>query len=154
MTRLSLAAMVLLTTTSSAYAHRLYVEASVRPGPPAVLRIEAWFEGDMPAESARITLTDATGATTEAGTADDTGTLTIPLPAAGAWTVAAESIGHRGEFIITVASTTEVVEEPAKVRPTGPEAGRIGAGLGMIATAFAGLRWRMRRQSLTAATRP
>ena len=147
MTRLLLIALVWMSSDSSAFAHRLYVEAAVRPGPPPMLRIEAWFEEDVPAESAKITLTDASGVVTEVGAADDTGTLTIPLPAAGVWTVAAESIGHRGEFTLNIASAAEAVEEPAKVRSTGPEAWRIAIGLGMIAAAFAGLRWRMRRHA-------
>jgi len=127
----------------TAFAHRLYVGAVSRPGPPPTLRIEAWFEGDIPAESAKIVLTDSQGTSATAGIADDTGILTIALPAPGVWVVAAESVGHRGECTIAVGG-----DEPPnpESRATGPEWWRVVAGPAIVLVLFVGLRMRLRRR--------
>lgn len=68
----------------------------------ASFRVEAWFEGDIPAEKARITVTNAAGEILHSGTTDERGVWLFPKPGPGAYRIVVESTGHRDSAILQV----------------------------------------------------
>ncbi len=95
----SLAAGLLL-APASASAHSMLVEAKT-DGP--TVRVTARYEGDDPADGARVTLTDAAGAVVAEGTIDGAGLCVLPRPKAGAYTlVVDDGAGHRVELALPI----------------------------------------------------
>ena len=69
----------------------------------ATVRVVAGYEGDEPAEAAKVTLTDAAGAVVAEGTTDAKGLCVLPRPKAGAYQLAVDDgAGHRAELTLPV----------------------------------------------------
>jgi len=105
--RLPLLAIALfLTGTSSAFAHRLHVDPKIVGDQ---LRVEAYYDDDTPAQEAKITVRSG-DVTVAEGRTDDKGVWTCPRPAAGKYTVRAESVGHAATESLDIG---EAAEPPA-----------------------------------------
>ena len=91
----------LLLAPSIAGAHDM--NATVKVGADSV-RVEVFFEEDIPAEFAKVSVTDATGTEVAAGTADERGVWTFPTPIPGQYTLSATCIGHAAPVSFTVAA--------------------------------------------------
>lgn len=125
-----------------ARAHAMSATVEVRP---EAVRVVVYFEDDLPAELATVSVTDAAGAEVASGTADERGVWSCsPLPP-GEYKLTAKSAGH----VATVAFT---VAPPAAGAPPAefatPRANRavgltVGAGGLLILSA---LYWLFRRR--------
>jgi nickel transport protein len=98
--------------TSAASAHDLRAKVTVADA----VRVEAYFDGDMPAEFADVSVTDAAGAEVLVGKTDERGVWTFPLPKPGEYTLRVKSIdGHAARVVFRVeeaAETSPVVYAP------------------------------------------
>jgi len=104
--RLHFVVILLWAAASPAFAHRLHVDPKIVGDQ---LRVEAYYDDDTPAQEAKITV--RAGDTTVAeGRTDDRGVWSCPKPAAGKYTVRAESVGH-------AASETLDINEVAAAEP-------------------------------------
>lgn len=103
--RLLLSAGVLggwLLAPAAAGAHDLRSSADIDP---ATVTISGWYDDDdTPAGKAKVTVTDAAGATVAAGVLDDRGVWSFPRPAPGHYTVVVESAGHRDRLEFEIAA--------------------------------------------------
>ncbi|MBY0456565.1 MAG: carboxypeptidase-like regulatory domain-containing protein [Gemmataceae bacterium] len=106
--------------------------AEVRPD---LVRVDVYFDGDLPAERATARVTDAGGAEVAAGVTDDRGVWTFPTPAPGKYTLTAELAGHKTTVRFEVAAPA-----PAGAGDEGPAVfgGRRDKTLGLV-TGVAGL---------------
>jgi nickel transport protein len=98
-----LAAVLLLSATSPAFAHRLHVEPKVVGDQ---LRVEAYYEDDTPAQDAKVTVRSG-DATVAEGRTNEKGVWTCAKPAAGTYTVRAESVGHAATETIVIAKAED-----------------------------------------------
>ncbi len=132
----------LLLGPSAASAHALLIEARTEPG---AVRVAAKYEGDIPADGARVTLTDAAGAPAAEGTTDGQGVCVLPRPGAGSYTVVVDDgAGHRAELVLAVPrGATEVTEARTATRNRWLMA---ALGLSAIAGGTA-LAWWLRRRA-------
>jgi hypothetical protein len=90
----------LLLAPAVARAHKMEVEAKTDG---ATVRVVAGYEGDEPAEGAKVTLTDAAGAVMTEGTTDAKGLCVLPRPRAGTYRlVVDDGAGHRAELALPV----------------------------------------------------
>ncbi|HVK16000.1 MAG TPA: SpaA isopeptide-forming pilin-related protein [Fimbriiglobus sp.] len=90
----------LLFAPTVARAHKLEIEAKTDG---AAVRVVAGYEGDEPAEGAKVTLTDAAGAVAAEGTTDAKGLCVLPRPKAGTYQLAVDDgAGHRAELTLPV----------------------------------------------------
>lgn len=96
----ALAVAGLLLAPTAARAHKMEVEARTDG---AAVRVIAGYEGDEPAEGAKVTLSDATGAVVSEGTTDAKGLCVLPRPKAGTYQIAVDDgTGHRAELTLPV----------------------------------------------------
>lgn len=79
-----------LFTAASASAHDLRAKVTVADA----VKVEAYFDDLIPAQSAEVTVVDAEGAAVLTGKTDDRGVWTFPLPKPGTYSLAVESAGH------------------------------------------------------------
>jgi hypothetical protein len=84
------AASGVLLAPGSAFAHGMNAKVTVADD----VRVEAYFDGDFPAEFAEVTVTDAGGKEVFVGKADERGVCTVPRPAPGEYTLTAKCAGH------------------------------------------------------------
>ncbi len=98
-------------TASVAFAHKLFADVKVGE----TIQLVAYFEEDVPAELAQVTVTDAAGQTVFTGQTDERGMLQFPKPAPGAYTLRVRCIGH-------TAKVTFEVPGPVGATPTAPAA--------------------------------
>src|SRR5437763_1558459 len=96
---------VVLLAPAVARAHDLKTVVTIGPD---VVKVEAGFDDDSPAEKARVTVTDTSGATVGGGVLDERGVWSFPRPAPGRYTVVVESAGHRDKVPIEVADAGPV----------------------------------------------
>ena len=98
-------------TPSPVFAHKLIIDAQIRPDAPALLRVEAHYEPDEPVDDAKITLRTPTGETYSEGRTDANGLCQIARPKAGSYTIIADDgLGHRVEKSIDIpASESELL---------------------------------------------
>lgn len=98
--RITLALAGLLLAPAVAQAHKMEVEARTDG---AAVWVVAGYEGDEPAEGAKVTLADAAGAAVAEGTTDATGLCVLPRPKAGTYQLAVDDgAGHRAELTLPV----------------------------------------------------
>ncbi len=71
------------------------------------IRVEAFFDDELPAESAEVQVTDAAGTVVATGKTDERGVWVFPRPAPGAYTLAVKSIGHGTTVAFTVDGAPE-----------------------------------------------
>lgn len=120
------------------------MNATVQVGAGSV-RVEVFFEEDLPAERAAVRVTDAAGAEVAAGTTDERGVWTFPAPPPGEYQLRATCIGHAAAvgFMVAAAPAAEPVAY------TGwrlNKAVGLGAGAGGLLGVSA-LVWRRRRRT-------
>ncbi len=134
-------ALAALLTPGTALAHAMSATVEVRPD---AVRVVVYFEDDLPAELATVTVTDATGAEVASGTADERGVCSLPLLPAGDYKLVAESAGHTATVAFTVAAApTAVPVEYAAPRADREFGLALGAG-GLLGVSA--LFWFRRRQ--------
>lgn len=90
---------VALFAPSVASAHDLRVGVKVDAG---AVRIEADYEGEIPAQAATVTLTDSAGTVVASGKTDDRGAWSCPRPSPGTYSLVVEQAGHRAKETVVV----------------------------------------------------
>ena len=124
-----------------AHAHGMIAEVKVNG---ASVRADVFFDDDVPAEFATISVTDASGAEVRAGTTDERGVWTFPAPPPGEYLLTAKCIGHTATVRFPVAGEPDapaaVYVEPRRNKAVGLTAG-VG-GLLALSAAF----WLIRRR--------
>ncbi|VTR90773.1 Uncharacterized protein OS=Thermovibrio ammonificans (strain DSM 15698 / JCM 12110 / HB-1) GN=Theam_1524 PE=4 SV=1: CarboxypepD_reg [Gemmata massiliana] len=93
-----------LFASSSARAHDMNATVKVEP---TSVRVEVFFEDDLPAELAKVIVTSSAGAEVVTGTTDDRGVWTFPTPVPGEYTLTAKCIGHTTTVQFSVAGSPE-----------------------------------------------
>ncbi len=88
---------------AQANAHDLRLVVKLPPDMPDVLLIEAGFSDDTPADEAKVTITDATGAVIAEARTDERGMCKLPRPGPGKYTAKIEAFGHRDQVEFDVA---------------------------------------------------
>jgi nickel transport protein len=129
---------LLLTGTSSAFAHRLHVDPKIVGDQ---LRVEAYYDDDTPAQDARITVR-AGDVTVAEGRTDDKGVWTCPKPTGGKYTVRAESVGHAATETLDIGDFAAAAEPPATDEPKSAQRlantrtpwRNLAVGLGLLGT--------------------
>lgn len=97
-----------------AAAHALDAEAKLKNG---VVRVEAFFDDDTPAERASVTVTDAGGKVIAEGKTDERGVWSFPAPPPGKYKMVVDAgAGHRKVKDLTI-------PEQAKKTTDAPPAG-------------------------------
>lgn len=132
-----LAALLVLLSADCARAHRLELEARIENG---YLRVEAFYEGDIPAQNARVALFDAERATVASGRTDETGVCRLPLPPPGDYGVTADEAGHRARVSLTVPGGPDPPAAVAAPPPGLPRWLALTVGGVLIAASGAALR--------------
>lgn len=81
-----------------ARAHAMHADVTVGKE----VKVLAYYDEDVPAEFAEVTVTDATGAVVLKGKTDERGLWTFPRPEPGTYTLLAKSVGHTAKvkFVI------------------------------------------------------
>lgn len=133
-----------LLSPGTARAHAMSATVEVRP---EAVRVLVYFEDDLPAEGATVSVRDASGGEVASGTTDDRGVCALaPLPP-GEYKLTASCTGHTAAVAFTVAPPAAAGAAPAEF--AGPRANKalgltVGAGglLGLSA-----LFWFFRRRS-------
>lgn len=90
-----------------------------------MFRVEAWFEGEIPAESARVTVSNSAGEVLHSGSTDERGVWSFPKPGPGQYRIVVESTGHREEARLRIPG-----QEPESV-PTILTDSRLSQTLGL-----------------------
>jgi nickel transport protein len=133
--------------TSRAEAHALFIKVEPATDPVKVL---AYYEEDIPAESADVTVTDADGNVVVSGKTNDRGEWAFERPTKpGTYTVTVKQTGHRAKDVFTVAEAAEgagaEADQPA---PTGRRLNRwVGLSLGVAGLlGISGVSWLLRRR--------
>ncbi|AWM41287.1 hypothetical protein GobsT_00900 [Gemmata obscuriglobus] len=127
----------------TAHAHAMRADVEVRS---EVVRVVVYFEDDLPADRATVTVTNAAGAEIVSGTADEHGVYSFPPPPPGEYKLVANSTGHTARLTFVVAQTAEAgasaeFTTPSVNRPLG-----LALGVGGLLSASA-LFWFFRRRS-------
>jgi len=132
---------LLLSGTTSAFAHRLHVDPKVVGDQ---LRVEAYYDDDTPAQEAKITVRSGDMTVAE-GRTDEKGVWTCPKPAAGKYTVRAESVGHAATEsldINEIAASEPVASDESKsaqrLANTRTPWRNLAVGLGLLGTVCLG----------------
>ena len=92
-------------------------------------RVEAWFDGDLPAESARVTVADSRGSIIHSGTTDERGVWSFPKPGPGSYRIVVESTGHREVAILRIPG--EQPQSMPAAAPTVVTESRLSQTLGL-----------------------
>lgn len=131
-----------LLAPGTARAHAMSATVEVRP---EAVRVVVYFEDDLPAELATVSVTDAAGAEVASGTTDERGAWSrAPLPP-GEYRLTAKSSGHVATVAFTVAAP-EAAAPPAEF--SAPRTNRtvgLAVGAGGLLTLSA-LYWLVRRR--------
>ena len=143
---------LLLAGAGPAFGHKLIVD----PTPVGErLRVEAYYEDDTPAQSARVTVI-IDGKTVAEGQTDDKGVWTCPKPAPGTYTVRVVDHGHAGKETVVIPDPN--ASPPVVTADLGPPTeersektrtpwGRLAIGLAVIAGLTLLWRWRPRARN-------
>jgi nickel transport protein len=88
-----------LLTSARADAHAMHADVDLRADSCKLL---AYFDEDLPAEFAEVTVTDGAGNVVLTGKTDERGVWTFPRPKPGRYTLKVTSVGHiaRREFTV------------------------------------------------------
>lgn len=110
---------VALVSAGTAHAHDLRLTVKLPPETPEVLLLEAAFDDDTPADEAKVTLTDATGAVIATAKTDEKGVSRLTRPGPGKYKATAEAFGHRDavEFEVAAPAAAPLAEVFAGARP-------------------------------------
>lgn len=113
-----------------AFAHKLLLEYRVAG---ELLRVEAGYDDDSPAEGASIVLENERKEIIAQGKTDERGLWSCPLPPPGVYLLRAESVGHAATREVTIGN------EIAAARPAnepGTPWTKVLIGIGAIAVLF------------------
>lgn len=117
-------------------AHAMHAKVEVHAD---MVKLEVYFEEDLPAEFAEVIVADATGATVLTGKTDERGVWTFPPPKPGQYVLTAKSTGHTKTVNFLIAGEPAAAEAPPVVF-TGPQRDKlfglsvgVGALLGLSA---------------------
>jgi hypothetical protein len=151
---------LLLLAPSVASAHALLAQAKLERGK---VLVEAKFEGDEPAEKAKVYLIGSDGEKVLRGRTDSEGHLRFDAPSPGKYEILVDAgAGHQARVTITI--TEEMLRAPATAEPVliseGPSIEeatsgtwwKVGVGLAAIVAFAAILMIVARRQRSTPAT--
>ena len=94
-------ALAALVSPETARAHAMGATVEVRAD---AVRVVVYFEDDLPAELATVTVTDAAGAEVASGTTDERGVCALRVLPPGEYTLAAKCAGHTATVAFAVAS--------------------------------------------------
>lgn len=139
----ALALFVVALSPQTARAHSMSATVEVRP---EAVRVVVYFEDDLPAELATVTVTNAAGAEVASGTTDDRGVCSFPPLPPGEYKLGAKCTGHTATVAFVVAGPTA---PPAPTEFEGPRANKafgLVLGTGGLLGASA-LFWFFRRRS-------
>jgi hypothetical protein len=128
-----------LLAPARADAHAIHAKVEVSA---QAVKLEAYFDDDIPAEFAEAVVTDASGAVVVSGKTDERGVWTFAPPKPGAYVLTVKSIGH------TTTVKFEVAGEPeAPVEYIGPRANKLlGLAVGLVViVALTTIFWFLRR---------
>lgn len=129
---------VALLTPSTVYAHKLIVDAQIRPDAPTTLSIEAYYDPDEPADDVKITLQDSAGIVAAEGRSDAKGVCRLPRPNAGSYTlIADDGQGHRSQKQLDIPSSDDELLEARSERRNRWLMTGVGFGLIACITAIA-----------------
>jgi len=93
-----------LLTGGRAHAHALHAKVDVTNDPA---KLEAYYDEEMPAEFADVTVTDANGAVVLTGKTDERGIWTFARPKPGKYTLKVEQTGHAAREPFEVAGAPD-----------------------------------------------
>jgi nickel transport protein len=129
-----------LLVPSRAGAHAMFVDVKHAEDPVKVL---AYFDEDMPAEFADVTVTGADGNVVLTGKTDEHGVWTFPRPTkSGTYTVTVKLTGHVAKREFTVDGEAETTAAPARRLNKW-----VGLGIGVaVLLGASGLSWLLRRR--------
>jgi nickel transport protein len=128
-----------LLTPCRADAHAVHVTFDPTADP---IKVVAYFDEDMPAEFADVTVTDADGNVVRTGKTDERGVFTFLRPKPGTYRLTVKSVGHVARSEFSVSGDTEGTVE-AGWRPNKWVGLGIGAG-GLLGVS--GASWLLRRR--------
>lgn len=136
---LVIAVLVVAIAPGRASAHDL--KATVKLLPDAIV-VEAGYDGDEPAQGAKVVIIDATGKEVATGKTDEKGVCKLPKLVAGKYKAVVDQAGHRDEVEFEVAAEQL---EFARERPNQ----MIGliAGVGGLLALSVGFWWFRRRKA-------
>lgn len=133
-----------LLSAGRAEAHAMFVKVDHANDPVKVL---AYFEEDIPAEFADVTVTDADGNLVVTGKTDERGAWAFPRPnKPGTYTVKVKLTGHgaKDEFTVVGAGEAEGVEPVSTERRLNRW---VGLSLGVVGLlGVSGVSWLLRRR--------
>lgn len=131
---------------SRAAAHALSATLDTSGDP---FKLLAFFEEDIPAEFADVTVTDADGNVVLTGRTDDRGAWAFPRPKPGTYKLTVRSVGHVAARDFAVAGAAEpTVAGPTAAEPAGWRPGKwagLSIGVGAL-LGVSGLSWLLRRR--------
>jgi nickel transport protein len=132
-----------LVTPGRACAHAMHADVDVTNDPAKLL---AYFDEDLPAEFADVTVTDADGNVVLTGKTDERGVWTFPRPKPGTYVLGVKSAdGHGTKREFTVAGAADAAEETVF---TGRRLNKwVGLTIGVVVLLGAsGISWLRRRR--------
>jgi hypothetical protein len=142
--------LAVLSLSSTSYAHKMELVATL-PADRGVVRVMVGFEGDEPAEGARVRMLDAAGVVVVEGTSDAHGVCELPRPGPGEYTlVANDGDGHqvKEKLSVPVESESETLVIGSRTSP-GERFLYALLGLLVIGLLGVGARWVMRKLSVS-----
>lgn len=100
-----------------AFAHKLIVDARVKGDK---LRVEAYYEDEIPAQMARIVVESESKQVVAEGRTDERGLWSCPVPPPGMYVVRAESVGHSAkETIVVPSADSKKKTDTVSAHPSG-----------------------------------
>jgi hypothetical protein len=142
--RFTLVALVVLAVPQFARAHDL--QATVTVG--ARVKVLAFFDDDSPAQSADVTVTDATGGVLAVGKTDARGVWEWDRPAPGEYAVKVKEGGHIGRVTFRVDGPAQPAAPPAEFADPRPNK-TLGLAVGTVALlGLSAAYWFLRRGRL------
>ncbi len=107
------------------------------------VQLLAYFEEDVPAEFADVTVTDADGNIVLTGKTDERGVWTFPRPKPGRYTITAKLVGHVVKAPLPIDGAAEEA-----VTPTDRRNKWVGLALGVAGLlGVSGASWLLRRRT-------
>ena len=120
-------------------AHAMHADLVTTADP---FKLTAFFDEDLPAEFAEVTVTDAEGSVVLTGKTDGRGVFTFPRPKPGAYKLTVDSVGHvaRREFTVEGETGGAVAADWRPNKWVG-----LGIGVGGL-LGLSGASWLLRRR--------
>ena len=106
---------------SAASAHDLKLVLKFPPDQPEVLIAEGGFDDDTPADEAKVTITDATGAVVAEAKTDERGVCKLTRPGPGKYTAKIVAFGHRDQLEFDIAAPTAPEPTPTEYHGWRPD---------------------------------